>query len=295
MNVLVTGSNGFIGKNIVHELSQNYQVIGAGRGNRNLSEATDYFRWDIGKEPYPDKLLAKKPEIIIHGASSLDKNDCSSELAATNCLGTHRVYQIAKEIQPQLVILLSSVPVVGLPNGIVTENTQLKPITIYHVTKVFQEMVFSQLGLSMPQIRIVNLRIPAPIGPGQSEQTIVPIFIRKALNNEDITILGKGTRKQNYVDVRDIARAVEGIIEHKKAHGIYNIAASVPVSNIDLAKLCIDLTGSRSKIVFSDKADMADGQVWDVDCTKLKNDTEYTPVYSLEKTICDMASFMRKN
>ncbi len=93
---------------------------------------------------------------------------------------------------------------------------------------------------------------------------------------------------QNYVDVRDIARAVElGL--GSSASGVFNIAGARSISNLDLAKLCIQLTGSRSTIAFSGAPDVEEGLRWEISTARAHKAFGYTPAYSLEDSICAVA------
>lgn len=56
------------------------------------------------------------------------------------------------------------------------------------------------------------------------------------MRGEDIVINVKGTRRQNYIDVRDIAQAIEKLLITPNAVGVYNIGSDVTIFNIELAK-----------------------------------------------------------
>ena len=85
---------------------------------------------------------------------------------------------------PSKLILISGIPVIGIPNNVITELTAVNPRTVYHVTKVFQELLLNQLNLKNSTINVINLRIPSPIGPGQPVTSIVPVFLNQALKND---------------------------------------------------------------------------------------------------------------
>lgn len=291
MRVLVTGSNGFIGKYITKTFSENgYEVVGVGlKKESNNPYISRYFNWDMGHEPIPEEILHTKVNCIIHAAASLDKTDDNIELIYSNCIGTFRVYELAKSISTESVILLSGVPILGLHcNQIIDEKTVPNPETMYHATKASQEFILNQL--SKTGIRICSLRIPSPIGPGQPEKTIVPIFVRRAMNNEKIILSGKGTRRQNYVDVRDIADCISFLCKTRSEQGTFVIGSEKTVSNYELAELCIKLARSSSNIVFNGKEDQSDDDNWTIDCSKLK-DEGFELRYSIENTICDMIDF----
>lgn len=269
MNILVTGSNGFIGRNIVKELMKNDCVIGCGRKENSLIDINGYVRWDMASETCPDELHDRKFDIIVHAAASLDKDDKKEELIATNCLGTHRVYALAARKHVKKVIYLSSLPVVGVPFPTpITEESAIKPITMYHAAKAAGELILAQL--EKEGIDVFNLRIPSPIGPGMPSGTIVPVFLEQAIRGKKLTLLGRGTRRQNYIDVRDIAFAVRRIIRDEVPGGTYNLASDETISNYEIANMCLNVADSKSRICFSAEADPCDNWAWDADISKLK-------------------------
>ena len=91
----------------------------------------------------------------------------------------------------------------------------------------------------MGEERLAIFRIPSPVGRKTAPDKIVPVFVKNAIENVDYNLLGQGKRIQNYIDVRDIARAVEFAID-RNASGLFNIASEKSYSNKELAELCIE-------------------------------------------------------
>ena len=145
----------------------------------------------------------------------------------------------------------------------------------------------------MHGLRTVSYRICAPVGTGMNQNTIFPTFVRKALAGEDLVIYGEGTREQTYIHVIDIARAIESAIESERAQGVYNLASYNRLSNIELAKKIVEVTKSPSKIIKNGKTDPLDGIVWDISIEKLKADTGFEPVISIESAISEQVEFIK--
>lgn len=293
MNVLITGCNGFIGGWIVKTLGQGSCIIGCGVEEHPQYSVDKYIKWNIGEEEIPIDFNDLKIDAIVHAAAVIDNNDANMNLIKVNCLGTHRIYQLARHKNVKVVVLIGSIPVIGSPTCIsITENTRVNPLTMYHSTKVMQEMILRQLNKL--QIRFCSLRIPSPIGPGQKTNTILPIFLRNALSNTDLTLYGKGTRKQNYIDVRDIAFCISLLIKTDSANGIYNLGSDYTISNYELAEKCISLCNSKSKIIFNGLSDLCDDENWIIDSSKIKAEIGYAQKYSIEQSIVDMIGEMKK-
>lgn len=290
MNIFVTGSNGFIGKTVVDKLKKTNYIIGCGTREQPNSDVDYYIKWNIGFEDVPKELIDKKIEAIIHIAANKSTDDFDLELSCTNIIGSHRIINLCKEKGCKKVVLLSGLPIIrNFANEIILEDNPYDPPTMYHATKAAQELMFNQL--KKQGVRLVTLRIPSPIAPTMKDRTIFTIFGERALNNEPITINGKGTRRQNYIDTRDIASVCEKLLLSEKAEGVYNIGAEKTVSNIELAQKWIDITNSNSEIVFSGNSDPADNQDWMADISRLQRDIGYKQEYAIERT---MAEYMKE-
>ena len=293
MNILVTGSNGFVGRNIVAFIKDCHHIIGCGKKSLSLIDVDEYIRWDLGNDDIPESLLSVDIDCIIHCSASLDKNNDSEDLVKVNCIGTHRLYRLSKIKKIKCFILISSIPIIGVPSAEITESTQLDPLSIYHATKVSQEMIINTLKVD--NIRPVALRIPSPIGPGLDNNSIVPVFIKNALMNKELILCGNGTRRQNYIDVRDVAKAVSLSIENTSVSGVYNVASEFTYSNIEIAKMCIDICNSASKIQFNGLQDPCDDHNWIVNTDKFKTAVNYRPTYNIHTTLSDMIRYITVN
>lgn len=286
--ILVTGSNGYVGRNIVDILAQKNFIIGTGRQKDAQGNCEKYIKWDLNYDEIPESLRSEKIDCIVHAAASLDKNELSEELIYTNCLGTFKIVKLAKECGVKFLIYISGLPVVGNFHDVpIVENVPVVPTSMYHATKAAGELIISQ-AMNFG-IKVTSLRVPSPIGPGMPKNTIVPVFIQRALRGEIIVLQGRGTRKQNYIDVRDLGEAIDRIVEEEGINGIFNVGAMNIISNKELASLCIDCLKSNSSVAFSGKVDCLDDIDWTTDDSKLRTAIGEYQTYTMTQSIRDIA------
>lgn len=295
MRVLVTGANGFIGSHVVKWLKgQGCYVIGLDRTEGTTVCVDEYICCDLympQTNQICENISAGGLDAIVHLASDMRKEPHAIEVVANNCVGVQRLLELCRNQGIGVFVQLSSLPVIGEPNTApITETHSLKPPTVYHCTKVMQELL-ANYAYYTHGVRTVSYRISAPVGPRMNPATILPVFLNRAMRGEEIVLLGKGTRKQTFVHVTDIAQAIYKAILSPKAQGVYNLASHNLVSNRELAEMCVALTGSTSKISFSGTEDPADDMIWDVSLDKIKQDTGYQPLVGMEEMIRELQTY----
>lgn len=283
MKVLLTGGTGFVGGAIgAHLMAGGHEVISLERrparaGYRKVVHAA------LGTETTVEQVADEAPrcDCIVHAAASIDKSVAAPSISLVNCLGTQQIVALAMRWGGAAIVNISGVAVIGTPRTLpITEDHPAAPTTSYHASKLFGEQVMhAAAGQGIPN---VSLRVTAPIGPAMPENRILAVFLRRALAGQPIELAGKGTRRQDYVDVRDVASAVEACLARPQIRGVLNIGSGRSISNVDLARLCVELCHSRSEIRFSGAADPEESLAWDVSLERAREMIGYRPRYALE-------------
>ena len=288
--VLITGVNGFIGSTIAEHLLNNYEVVGTSIEDSNLTGLNlKYIKSDITDKMTLDRL-PKEVDIIVHCAAIITHDNYSNSLLNANCLGVQNIAKYANSVKCSQLVYFSSLPIIGKPTVIpITEDHPINPPTVYHITKYFGEQV---LQLLIGDERVVIFRIPSPIGRKTAPDKIVPVFVKNAIENVNYSLLGHGKRIQNYIDVRDIARAVECAIL-QNAYGVFNIASEKSYSNKELAEICIDIFNSKSKISYNG-VDKEEDYQWVVSTRKAHEILGFEAKYSLIDTLKEIGKNFQK-
>ena len=292
MKILVTGANGFIGSNTTNRLLENddfdiYEVI-----HKNLDEHNENVKNIIADLSDIDTLkkivsVCGTLDAIIHIAACISKDNQEPKLVQTNCRGMQNIIKTAHELKCKRFIYMSSIPVIGKPVKLpITEEHPTNPETTYHATKLFGEHI-----AMLHENRVLNpiiLRISSPVGAGMNSENILYTFLANCKTGQDIVIHGEGSRRQNYVDVRDIVTAVE-LALHSDMCGIYNIAGRQSVSNYELAKMCVGASNAGVSITHSGQVDPEEGDDWEISIEKAAQELRFAPKYSIMDTIKSLA------
>lgn len=166
--------------------------------------------------------------------------------------GIRNILELCKNTGVKKVFYASSSEVYGEPVVIPQheETTPLNSRVPYAVVKnigeAFLRSYHKQYGLDYTIFRFFNT-----YGPQQSEDFVVPRFLRQALQNAPITIYGKGDQTRTFCYVDDNVDTCLAVLDGAKVPGnVLNIGSADEISVLELAKLVVELTDSQSEIVF---------------------------------------------
>jgi UDP-glucose 4-epimerase len=255
--VIVTGGSGFIGSHVVDALKD------AGHEVTVLDHGVLPHRQDVGFENVDlmdmSSVLSATAGAahIFHLAAVSNVNYAYRHpvyTTALNVVGTANVLEAARIHRGIRVYLASTVWVYnGCPDGRFVDEAAPFFMNgaghIYTSTKMAGEMIchnYSQLY----QVPFTVLRLGIPYGPRMREELLIPIFIKKALNGEPLTIAGKGSQYRNFIYVRDLAEAHVLAMKDVAINQTYNIEGKRKITVKEVAEGIRKNLGDRVKIEF---------------------------------------------
>ena len=195
--------------------------------------------------------------------------------------GIENVLQLSKNTGVRRVYYSSSSEVYGEPVEL-PQNEQTTPLNsrlpyavIKNLGETYLRSYHREFGLDYVIFRFFNT-----YGPNQSEDFVVPRFVRQALRGDPITIYGDGSQTRTFCYVDDNIQAC--LAAHRQSPGAetINIGSDDEISIRQLAELVIEVTGSSSELDF--KPPLAEGDMTRrlPDATKMRAllGRELTPV-----------------
>lgn len=262
--VLITGGAGFLGSHLCDRfLAEGFEVIVMDNlitGNiRNIAhlfgtEGFTFVKHDVSNYTFVEGRL----DYILHfasPASPIDYLKLPIQTLKVGALGTHKILGLAKEKKAR-VLIASTSEVYGDPLIHPQQEDywgNVNPIGyrgVYDEAKRFMEamtMAYHRAhGLETRILRIFNTYGPRMrLDDGRA----LPAFMGQALRGEDITVFGDGSQTRSFGYVDDLIEGVYRLLMSDYAEPV-NIGNPDEVSILDFAQEIIELTGSKSKIVF---------------------------------------------
>lgn len=273
--ILVTGCSGFLGFHLSHFfLNQGYNVIGVDNFCTGLrSNALDLralgqkhfqlIEFDITKDwtftsSIPSAWLSSLTYVFHFAspASPIHYQNLPLETLWANTVGLANCIQFADTNNNARVIFASSSEVYGDPQISPQPESYWGNVnsfgarSCYDEAKRFGEALIHSHNLKM-NTRHGLIRIFNTYGPrmNPNDGRVVINFILQALNGQSLTIYGTGLQTRSFCYVDDL---VSGVAEY----AFSNLTSPLNLGNdheftvLELAKLILDLTGSRSKITY---------------------------------------------
>lgn len=262
--VLVTGGAGFVGSHLCKKLlKNNHEVMCLDNfftgSKENILDILDDPYFELIRHDVQEPILLEVDEIynLACPASPLHYQFDPVATTRTSVLGAINMLDIAKKCKAR-ILQASTSEIYGDPkihpqpesyNGNVNS---IGPRACYDEGKRCAETLFfdykRQFDLKIKIVRIFNT-----YGPNMhiNDGRVVSNFIVQALKNEDLTIYGDGKQTRSFQYIDDL---VEGMILLMNSPdsfvGPVNIGNPNEFTILELAEKIINLTGSRSKIIF---------------------------------------------
>ena len=294
--ILVTGGAGFIGSHLCQKLlNEGNEIVcvdnfftGSKDNIKNLlnNPYFEFIRHDIC---FP--LYVEVDEIynLACPASPIHYQFDPVQTTKVNVLGSINMLGLAKRLKIK-ILQASTSEIYGNPlEHPQTEDywgnvNTIGPRACYDEGKRCAETLFfdyhRQHKLDIKVVRIFNTYGPR-MHPNDGR--VVSNFVIQALNEQDITVYGDGSQTRSFCYVDDL---VDGIFRMMNVNssftGPVNLGNPVESTVLELAKLVIELTDSKSKIIFKDLP-QDDPEKRKPDISLAKDKLDWQPSIELEE------------
>lgn len=266
MKALVTGCAGFIGSHLTERLlREGYEVIG-------IDCFTDYYPREIKEANLSNVLKSKNFKLIEEDILEMDKfpevdyvfheaaqagvraswGKSFETYMRNNVQATQKLLEFYKDLDIKKFVYASSSSVYGDAELPMREDSLLKPVSPYGVTKLAGENL-CYLYWKNYNVPTVSLRYFTVYGPRQRPDMAIHKFVKAIFNGDEITVFGDGTQTRDFTFVDDVVEATILAAESNSVGEVFNIGGGSRVSVNDLIEMMEDIIGKKAKVKYIEK------------------------------------------
>lgn len=307
MRALITGINGFVGGHLAEHLlaETDWQLWGVAREATlavpALRERVTARSADLMDPAAVHALIDEvQPDMIFHLAAQAHPHtsfrDPSGTLTTNILMQLHLFEAVrAAQIDPTMLIVCTgeeygAVEPYEIP---VNEDTPLRPVSPYAVSKVAQDMLAYQYYVAY-KLKAIRVRPFNHTGPRQEDRYAPTAFAHQiarieAGRQEPVVRVGNLQAQRDFTDVRDIVRAYRLAVEHGEPGAVYNLGTGKPVA----IQTILDQLIALSHVTIDVQPDPqrmrpADVPVIACDASRFRRRTGWQPNIPLEQTLRDI-------
>lgn len=307
MNLLVTGGCGFIGSNFCNYISKkvnklviidkityaaNISNISGIIDNENVFLIID----DIINHNFLNTFREYDINYIIHFAAETHVDTSYNDVIKfidNNITATYKIIESILKYKNIPMIYFSTDEVYGESNDKYNfkETDRYNPTNPYAATKASCELMIKSF-INSYNMQIMIVRCNNVYGINQYNEKVIPKFIKKAINNETIELHDEGKIIRDFLYIDDLIDALIILMNNGKMTEVYNIGYDNPISIINLAKMIINMTNSKSDIIFTKNRPYNDYRYY-IDNSKIL-ELEWKPKYNSENSFKENIKYLIK-
>jgi UDP-glucose 4-epimerase len=277
--ILLTGGNGFIGKNILEVLGAKYEILSPGRLELDLLDQKAVFEY----------LKINRPEIILHAATAGGNrlNNDKPDILKNNLIIFFNLLA-AKEHFDRMIIFGSG-----------AEYDKRREINLVQEDDFGRCIPGDEYGLSkftMAKIAagsdfITQLRFFGVYGKYEDYKTrLISNLVCKALL--DLPLALNQDAYFDYLYVNDAIKVIDKVIENKPKEVFYNVGSGQRINLLSIAGIILEIMEKKLPITVAKEGF---NKEYTCDASKLKNEFPELVFSGLKENISKMIVYYRKN
>ena len=318
MRVLITGGAGFIGSHLCDSLvaaGNEVSILdnlstGSERNIAHLKGKIKVNQGDIRDKELVEKLT-KDSDLILHMAAALGVDNILEnpiESISTNFYGSEVVLNTALKFDKRIIIASTSEiygknpkqPLSETDDRVIGAPQKLR--WSYSDAKALEEAAAYFLYVTK-KLKVTTIRFFNTVGPRQTGKygMVIPRFVKAATENKPLKVFGDGLQSRVFCHIEDTVKAVSLLASNNESIGeVFNIGGKGEITILDLAKMVIKQTDSKSDIAFTNYEDAYAVGFEDMarrvpDISKITSLTGWEPKIDLKTIISDVANYNQRN
>ena len=313
---LITGGAGFIGGNYLHIMTDKYPndtfvCIDAltYAGNINIINALKdkanfkFVHENICNREAVFKLFKEENfDYVINFAAEthVDNSIKDPEIfLKSNVLGTQVLMDACREYGIKRFHQVSTDEVYGdlpldRPDLLFAESTPLHASSPYSASKAAADLLVLAYHRTY-KLPVTISRCSNNYGPYQHEEKLIPLMIKKALNNEKLPVYGNGSNVRDWLYVGDHCIAIDLIVRNGKDGEVYNIGGHNEKTNLEVVKTILKVLGKSEDLINFVTDRPGHDLRYAIDPSKIQNQLGWKPEHNFDTGILETIKWNELN
>ncbi|MEO8370314.1 MAG: NAD(P)-dependent oxidoreductase [Candidatus Solibacter sp.] len=260
MNILITGGAGYIGSVLSPQLLQaGHQVTVLDTfafRQASLADCCQYDSFQVVRGDCRDEALIKKllahADVVIPLAAVVGAPLCAKDPISARTINQEAVElicRLAGREQRIMMPVTNSGYGIGEKSSYCTEESPLRPISLYGVTKVEAERAV----LARENSLTFRLATVFGMSPRMRTDLLVNDFVYRAVNDRAVLIF-EGHFKRNYIHIRDVARVFLYALDHFEDMKGKPYNVGLDEANLSKLELCAEIKRQLPEFVYVEAA-----------------------------------------
>lgn len=286
MNILIIGSKGFIGSNLVRYFQQKKYNVFKADVVVDYTDTDRYFLIDASNSDYNTVFHYQKYDLCINCSGAASVPDSLKNPMRDYYLNTVNVFKILSAInqfQTECKFMnLGSAAVYGNPKSLpVIESSERNPLSPYGFHKLQAEQICEEFHKFF-NLKTCSLRVFSVYGNGLQKQLFWDLN-QKVLSGKPIDLFGTGDESRDFIHVYDLARAIELVAKSSEFNAdVINIGNGKEVKIKDAVTTFFGFFEHKIKYEFSGTTREGDPLNWKANIKKLTS-YGYVPTIDMKK------------
>ena len=316
MKILITGGAGFIGGNFCHYMLEKhpedeYVCIDALTYAGNMETLADimdkpnfkFVKGNICDKELIEKLFEEeKFDIVINFAaeSHVDRSIENPKIfLESNIIGVQTLMDACRKYDVKRYHQVSTDEVYGdlpldRPDLLFHEDTPIHTSSPYSASKASADLLVQAYHRTF-KLPVTISRCSNNYGPYQFPEKLIPLIIKKAQNDENLPVYGKGENVRDWLHVLDHCSAIDLIVRNGKVGEVYNIGGHNERTNLEVVKTILKVLGKPESLITYVTDRPGHDRRYAIDPTKMETELGWKPVYNFDTGIVETIKWNVEN
>lgn len=308
MKILITGGAGFIGGNFCHYMTEKYpnynfvclDALTYAGNMETLADLMDKPNFKFVKGNICDNELVfnlfeqEKFDVVVNFAaeSHVDRSIENPKIfLESNILGVQTLMDACRKFGIKRYHQVSTDEVYGdlpldRPDLFFHEDTPLHTSSPYSASKASADLLVMSYYRTF-KLPVSISRCSNNYGAYQFPEKLIPLIIKKAQNNENLPVYGKGENVRDWLHVLDHCSAIDLIIHKGKEGEVYNVGGHNERTNLEVVKTILKVLNKPESLITFVTDRPGHDRRYAIDPTKIETELGWKPVYNFETGIVE--------